>query len=33
VVTEQLAGCFDDALGIIQSAVEGHRSRAAYLDG
>src|ERR1017187_7420722 len=33
VVTEQLAQCFDDALGMIQSAVEGRISRAAYLDG
>ena len=33
VVTEQLAQCFDDALGMIQSAVEGRTSRAAYLDG
>jgi hypothetical protein len=33
VVTDQLAHCFDDALGIIQSAVEGRVSRAAYLDG
>jgi predicted ATPase len=33
VVTEQLAHCFDDALGLVQSAVEGRASRAAYLDG
>jgi hypothetical protein len=33
VVTGQLAQCFDDALGIIQSAVESRVSRAAYLDG
>jgi hypothetical protein len=33
VVTDQLAQCFDDALGIIQSAVESRTSRAAYLDG
>jgi hypothetical protein len=33
VVTDQLATCFDEALGIIQSAVEGKVSRAAYLDG
>ncbi|MBA9004995.1 phage resistance protein [Thermomonospora cellulosilytica] len=33
VVTDQLADCFDQALGIIQSAVEGGQSRAAYLDG
>jgi hypothetical protein len=33
VVTEQLAGCFDQALGLIRSAVETSASRAAYLDG
>lgn len=33
VVTPQLAEKFDQALGIIQSAVEGRVSRAAYLDG
>ncbi|MGH3275960.1 MAG: phage resistance protein [Streptosporangiaceae bacterium] len=33
VVTPQLARCFDDALGLVQSAVEGRTSRAAYLDG
>jgi hypothetical protein len=33
VVTEQLADCFDQALGIIQSAVSSRVSRAAYLDG
>jgi hypothetical protein len=33
VVTDQLAACFDEALGIIQSAVESRVSRAAYLDG
>jgi hypothetical protein len=33
VVTEQLAQCFDQALGIIQSAVESRASRAVYLDG
>jgi hypothetical protein len=33
VVTDQLAQCFDEALGIIQSSVEGRVSRAAYLDG
>ena len=33
VVTEQLAGCFDQALGLIKSAVETSGSRAAYLDG
>src|SRR6266699_4908503 len=33
VVTDQLAECFDEALGIIQSAVQGRVSRAAYLDG
>ena len=33
VVTEQLADCFDQALELIRSAVEGRTSRAAYLDG
>jgi len=33
VVTEQLAACFDQALGLIRSAVETSSSRAAYLDG
>ena len=33
VVTEQLAGCFDRALGLIKSGVETSSSRAAYLDG
>ncbi|MEV4675247.1 phage resistance protein [Actinomadura sp. NPDC049382] len=33
VVTDQLKGCFDEALGIIQSTVEGRQSRAVYLDG
>ncbi|MFI0411543.1 phage resistance protein [Actinomadura sp. 3N508] len=33
VVTDQLKGCFDQALGIIQSTVEGRQSRAVYLDG
>jgi hypothetical protein len=33
VVTEQLARCFDEALGLVQSAVESRASRAAYLDG
>jgi hypothetical protein len=33
VVTEQLAACFDQALGLIKSAVETSSSRAAYLDG
>jgi hypothetical protein len=33
VVTEQLAGDFDRALGLIKSAVETNASRAAYLDG
>jgi hypothetical protein len=33
VVTDQLAEKFDEALGMIQSAVEGRTSRAAYLDG
>ncbi|RAY15937.1 phage resistance protein [Actinomadura craniellae] len=33
VVTDQLAGCFDGALGLIRSAVEGRASQATYLDG
>ena len=33
VVTPQLAQSFDQALGLIQSAVEGGRSKAAYLHG
>ena len=33
VVTEQLAASFDQALGLIKSAVETGASRAAYLDG
>jgi hypothetical protein len=33
VVTDQLAGCFDEALGLIQSAVEDRKSQGAYLDG
>src|SRR4051794_37060889 len=33
VVTEQLLGNFDEALGLIRSAVEGHASKAAYLHG
>lgn len=33
VVTPQVADAFDDALGLIKSAVETRTSRAAYLDG
>ena len=33
VVTEQLAACFDNALGFIRSALEGRSSKAAYLHG
>src|SRR6516165_10475198 len=33
VVTPQLKQCFDDALSFIQSALEGHTSRACYLHG
>jgi hypothetical protein len=33
VVTERLVGNFDEALGLIRSAVEGHASKAAYLHG
>jgi hypothetical protein len=33
VVTPQLAGCFDDALGFIKSAVDAANSKACYLHG
>lgn len=33
VVTEQLAKCFDEALGLIQSAVQSKTSKGAYLHG
>ena len=33
VVTKQLVGCFDAALGLIKSALEQHSSKAAYLHG
>ncbi|MGN9917392.1 BREX-2 system ATPase PglY [Micromonospora palomenae] len=33
VVTDGLLGNFDEALGLIRSAVEGHASKAAYLHG
>ena len=33
VVTPQLGKCFDAALGLIKSAVEGKTSKAAYLHG
>src|SRR5436309_13376365 len=33
VVTEQLAACFDNALGFIRSALESRSSKAAYLHG
>lgn len=33
VVTPQLVRCYDDALGMIRSGVEGHTSKAAYLHG
>jgi hypothetical protein len=33
VVTEQLARCFDEALGFIRSALDGRSSKAAYLHG
>lgn len=33
VVTPQLVRCFDDALGMIRSGIEGHTSKAAYLHG
>ncbi|MFE3449920.1 hypothetical protein ACFXJ8_13385 [Nonomuraea sp. NPDC059194] len=33
VVTERLLGNFDEALGLIRSALDGHESKAAYLHG
>jgi len=33
VVTPQLVRCFDDALGMIRSSIQGHTSKAAYLHG
>ncbi len=33
VVTKQLVGCFDAALGLIKSAIEQRSSKAAYLHG
>jgi hypothetical protein len=33
VVTPQLVQCFDNALGFIRQALEGHSSKAAYLHG
>lgn len=33
VVTDQLVGCFDSALGLITSAVDGKASKGAYLHG
>lgn len=33
VVTPQLAKCFDEAIGLIQSAVQGNSSKGAYLHG
>src|SRR6266498_2693849 len=33
VVTPELAKCFDDALGLIHSAIEARSSKAAYLHG
>jgi len=33
VVTEQLVKCFDEALGLIQSAIDARTSKAAYLHG
>jgi len=33
VITERLVGNFDEALGLIRAAVEGHASKAAYLHG
>src|SRR5687768_6949998 len=33
LVTSQLAECFDQSLRLVQSAVQGHTSKAAYLHG
>src|SRR5437867_5094250 len=33
VVTDQLARCFDDALGLVQSALSSRESKATYLHG
>jgi len=33
VVTDQLATCFDEALGLIQSAIQSRSSKGAYLHG
>ena len=33
VVTDQLARCFDDALGLVESALTSHESKATYLHG
>jgi len=33
VITDRLVGNFDEALGLIRSAIEGHTSKAAYLHG
>ncbi len=33
VVTPQLAKCFDQALALVQSAVQGKSSKGAYLHG
>src|SRR5579859_2685436 len=33
VITEQLVACFDSALAFVRSSVEGHTSKAAYLNG
>ena len=33
VVTPQLVGCFDQALGLIRSALESNTSKGAYLHG
>ena len=33
MVTKQLVGCFDAALGLIKSALEQRSSKAAYLHG
>ena len=33
VVTDQLARCFDDAMGLVESAITSHESKATYLHG
>src|SRR5712692_7076592 len=33
VVTDQLARCFDDAMGLVESAITSRESKATYLHG